>query len=374
MSKETRHRKEITRRDFLKLAALVSVGVIGGITLNETRPWLNYDQQMKQTWETLSNRPQPAEQMKELVRYATLAANGHNTQPWKFSIRENTIQIHPDPRCHLAVVDPNDREQWISLGCALENLLIGARASGYSTNVIYPDANEWIEVQLTPDTPQKDVLFDAIPLRQNTRSKYDGRPIHAADYAQIQNLPLEPGIEFSFADTREKIEMFLEYVNQGNLKQYADPAFIDELVSWIRFNKREALAHLDGLYSVCTGNPQVPRWFGKLFMASTKPSQQADADAEKLRSSAGAVVIASQSDDRTGWVRTGQVYERLALKLTSVNVKSAFLNQPIEIEDVRAQFGQALGIGGAFPQLLIRYGYTDSLPRSLRKPVEQVML
>ena len=26
------------------------------------------------------------EQMQELVRYATLAANGHNTQPWKFAL------------------------------------------------------------------------------------------------------------------------------------------------------------------------------------------------------------------------------------------------------------------------------------------------
>ena len=34
-------------------------------------------------------------QMRELVRYATLAANGHNTQPWKFAIKEDAIEIHP---------------------------------------------------------------------------------------------------------------------------------------------------------------------------------------------------------------------------------------------------------------------------------------
>ncbi|MCX8061684.1 MAG: hypothetical protein N3D16_03790 [Anaerolineales bacterium] len=34
--------------------------------------------------------------MYNLVRSAILAANGHNTQPWRFAIRENAIEIHPD--------------------------------------------------------------------------------------------------------------------------------------------------------------------------------------------------------------------------------------------------------------------------------------
>ena len=30
----------------------------------------------------------------ELVRFATLAANSHNTQPWKFSIKETQFQLY----------------------------------------------------------------------------------------------------------------------------------------------------------------------------------------------------------------------------------------------------------------------------------------
>lgn len=37
-----------------------------------------------------------SQQMIEMVRSATLAANGHNTQPWKFSVRQDVIEIHPD--------------------------------------------------------------------------------------------------------------------------------------------------------------------------------------------------------------------------------------------------------------------------------------
>ena len=74
------------------------------------------------------------------------------------------------------------------------------------------------------------------------------------------------------------------------------------------------------------------------------------------------------------WVRTGQVYERMALTLTSLNIKSAFLNQPIEVAALRGQFQHAIGLGTTLPQLLVRFGYADALPRSVRRPVEQVII
>ena len=190
----------------------------------------------------------------------------------------------------------------------------------------------------------------------------------------MQALPLEPGVELQYVLNSPQVETVLDYVNQGNLHQYADPAFVAELVDWLRFNKKEAMASLDGLFTRASGNPEVPRWLGRLFMAVTKPQQQADADAKKLRSSSGAVVIASASDDKVTWIRTGQVYERLALKLTSLNIKSAFLNQPIEVPALRSQFQSAMGLGASLPQLLVRFGYAALMPRSLRRPVEQVIL
>jgi len=162
-------------------------------------------------------------------------------------------------------------------------------------------------------------------------------------------------------------------VNQGNLRQYADTAFVNELIHWLRFNQKEALAARDGLFSGATGNPEVPRWIGEWVVAGTQPQQQADTDTKKLRSSPSAVVITSQSESKTAWVRTGQVYERMALTMTSLNIKSAFLNQPIEVATVRGQFAGVMGFGVELPQLLVRCGYADAMPRSLRRPVEQVI-
>jgi len=362
----------LKRRNFLKLLAAAGVTTVGGYLLVESAPWLDYEAQANRNRRPLTQEETVSTPMRELIRYATLAASGHNTQPWQFAIQADAITIHPDYTRALPVVDPDHRELWISLGCALENLLVAARATGYAAAVTYPDVADYIHIQLTADTPQPSRLFDAIELRQNTRAVYDGQPIPVKDLDEVQALPLEPGVVLHYALAPTALETVLDYVNQGNLHQYADPAFVAELIDWLRFNKKEAMRSLDGLFARTSGNPEVPRWLGRLFMASTKPQQQADADAKKLRSSPGAVVIASAADDKAAWVRTGQVYERLALKLTALNIKSAFLNQPIEVTALRTQFQHALGLDAA-PQLLVRFGYAHPMPRSLRRPVEQVI-
>ena len=371
----TTSRSRLSRRNFLKVVVAAGATAIAGSALSFYAPWLDYGQAARHTGESFATAADGPARMRELVRYATLAANGHNTQPWKFALKENAIEIHPDYARSLPVVDPDHRELWISLGSALENLLVAARASGYAPEVTYPEKSEFIQVRLAPDAPQGGALFDAIPLRQNTRSEYDGQPVRTADLDQLQALPLEPGVALRFISQPAEMETTLDYVSQGNLNQYADMAFIDELIAWLRFNKKEAMAIAGRPVFASARATRKSRtgWAGCL-LAGTKPQQQADADAKKLRSSPGAVLVASEADDKSTWVRTGQVYERLALKMTALNIKSAFLNQPIELASLRSQFQTAMGMGTTLPQLLVRFGYAATLPRSLRRPVEQVII
>lgn len=365
----------LNRRRFLQGLTAAGTITVGGYLLAETTPWLDYAAATEQIRQPLTKEGTMPTAMRELVRYATLAANGHNAQPWRFAITADGIDIHPDYSRRLPVVDPQDRELWISLGCALENLLVAARAAGYAAEVSYPDRVELIHVDLRPDTAQPSPFFDAIPHRQNTRTEYDGQPVKSADLNQLGALALEPGVSLRFVDKPNEMATVIDYVNQGNLNQYADAAFVKELTAWLRFNKREAMTMLDGLYSASSGNPQAPRWLGRFFLARTNPQQQADSDARKLRSSPGAVVIAANTDDKAAWVRTGQVYERLALQLTALDLKSALLNQPLEVATLRSQFQNALGLGSALPQLLVRFGSSAAtLPRSLRRPVEDVLI
>ena len=358
--------KDFTRRDVIKFGLIAS----GAVLLSSCEKAVGLDLGASQLRSPdLSNS-----KMVELVRYATLAANGHNTQPWKFRVIGETIEIHPDASRRLAVVDPQDREQWISLGCALENLIIAAGATGFSNEVIYPkEQQDFITVKLKTDTPNVSNLFDFISVRQSTRSEYRKEALSNSTLSQLHEVTSEPGVFLQFIETNSEIEKVLEYVNAGNLQQYGDKAFLEELIAWLRFNKKEALSTMDGLYSKCSGNPTVPRFLGEMFVSGTKPQQQADADAKKLRSSSGSIILATENDTPEDWVRCGQVFERISLQLTSLDLKSALLNQPIEVPELRSEFQNAMGLGRHLPQLVMRYGVAEALPYSLRRPVKEVL-
>src|SRR5262249_25582569 len=60
-----------------------------------------------------------------------LAANPHNTQPWLFKVREQSIEIWADDTRNLGTMDPYLREMHIGLGCANENRARAAPYNGY---------------------------------------------------------------------------------------------------------------------------------------------------------------------------------------------------------------------------------------------------
>jgi len=68
--------------------------------------------------------------LKFLIRYAILAPSGHNSQPWRFLINNSSIEIWPEYERRRSAVDPDDRELYISLGCATKNLEVAANYFG----------------------------------------------------------------------------------------------------------------------------------------------------------------------------------------------------------------------------------------------------
>lgn len=71
------------------------------------------------------------DQARFLVRYAILAPSTHNTLPWSFRIVGNGIDVFADRSRWLRVADPDQRELLLSVGCALENLVIAAEHFGF---------------------------------------------------------------------------------------------------------------------------------------------------------------------------------------------------------------------------------------------------
>jgi len=104
------------------------------------------------------------------------------------------------------------------------------------------------------------------------------------------------------------------------------------------------------------------------------PKSENERYAKQIRSSAGIAVFVSDVSDKAHWVEAGRRYERFALQATALGIRNAFLNQAVEVASIRPQFAAALGLGTRRPHLVVRFGRGPTLPWSMRRPVQSVLV
>jgi hypothetical protein len=316
------------------------------------------------------------ESFRELVRYATLAPSSHNTQCWQFRLEDQAIAILPDLSRRCPVVDPDDHHLYVSLGCAAENLAQAAISQGLSVNITFDDSGDGVvRVALDSGSAIATPLFEAIPHRQCSRTEYDGQPISPEELHLLTTAGTGDGVRVVMLTQPAQIETVVAYVVRGNTAQLTNPAFRQELKAWIRFNDGAAKRTGDGLSGRTTGNPAAPSWLGKLlFKLLLRVQPENEKVARYIRSSAGVAIFVSDQNDRAHWVEVGRCYERFALQATALGIRNAFVNQPVEEASLRPEFAKALGLGAGRPDLVVRFGRGPEMPRSLRRPIDAVIL
>lgn len=311
----------------------------------------------------------------QMISHAIKAPSGHNAQPWLFELQSDKIIISPNFEKMLPAVDANNRELFISLGCATENLCLAASTLQYSTKVEV-DSIGRISVQLQKSndiTP--DILFDQIEKRQTNRSKYNGAKISEETISNIlqQIQTLENSI-YAWAKNTTEFEQLTDFVLQGNKLQMNNKAFKDELLSWIRFNKKHAENTNDGISYAVMGAPNLPKYITKFFVKSALNSKsQNKTDLKKINSSSHLLLLTSKENNIASWIETGRILQRLLLTLTQNNIAVAYLNQPCEEQELNKKMQIQLPINNQKPQILLRLGYAKPMPYSKRKKLTEVL-
>lgn len=370
-----------TRREFVVTALATAAGTAtasAGISSCSPEPSADsYEASVDRTWRhsKAASGDMPS-LLHELVRYATLAPSSHNTQCWKFRLRDGAISLEPDLSRRCPAVDPENHHLFVSLGCAAENLSQAALAHGWMSHSGFDAAGGTVlRFALTPTTPVASTLFQAIPERQSTRGEYDGQPLARDELELLVKAGTGAGVQLIVLTERKAMETLLESVVQGNTIQLNDAAFVAELKQWIRFNGREAVRTGDGLYAASSGHPSVPTWLGRLlFSLLLSPKGENDTYAKHVRSSAGIAIFASESPTPLQWVEVGRCYERFALQSAALGIRTAMLNQPVEVSTLRPQLADDLALGGWRPDLVVRFGRGPKLPSSLRRPLQEVLI
>ena len=312
----------------------------------------------------------------EIVRLASKAPSGHNTQPWRFRISDDQITILPNYKVALPVVDPDNRELFISLGCAVENLFIASEHLGYKAQ-ISSCCPEGITINLIRTSEIKDnPLFAQIEKRQTNRYLYNGKRISEETLEQISSLCKEDQVQFYIFEKESAIAQTIkEYIREGNKIQMNDKLFKSELLSWMRFNTKQVEATQDGLSHQVFGSPALPQYIAKHVVSMfLKPNLQNKSDMKKIDSSSHLVVFTTCTNTFKGWINSGRTLQHFLLKLSEQGISYAFMNQPCEVETLVSKLQSVLSVNNEYPTILLRIGYAKPAPYSPRKGIEKILI
>jgi hypothetical protein len=309
------------------------------------------------------------------ISVATRAPSIHNTQPWRFRPRPEGIELLADPDRLLPAVDPDGRELLISCGAALFGLRLGLRRLGRLPAVtLLPDPTHplltgwvWSAGRAALTTAETD-LITAVPHRHTHRGPFTPGEVPPRLLAALQSDAAAEGCELVLMTNSQEIARLSRLVRLAAAQQRANPAVTTELARWVRSPGSEAR---DGVpaFARLAGDGQEGA-----VMPAGLPTRQfglAGTEAAGSQPPAATAVLVTARDTPSDWLRAGQALDRILLRAAARWVFARLQSQPLE--SLQLRLGVRALVGGAYPQLLLEFGRSNTAPATPRRPQAEVL-
>jgi nitroreductase len=302
---------------------------------------------------------------------AILAPSVHNSQPWRFRIHQDRIDVLIDPTRRLPAIDPAGREAMISVGAAVLNLRVAILAAGrIPLTQLLPDVEEPDVVARIALSGQHRAdgtvraLASAISKRRTNRRPFRDIEVRDEVIDQLSAAARAEAATLAVADPIGR-EAILGLVRTANDWQRDDEGYIDELATWTEFDplRRDGIparsfgptddTDVMPLRDFGLAHPDVPRRMARFEIAPT------------------VVVLYTTGDGPLQWLRAGQAMERVLLTATVRGVSNTPMTAPTELPELRALLSDP--DDGRVAQVILRLGYGDPCPPTPRRPLADVV-
>ncbi|WP_440989323.1 Acg family FMN-binding oxidoreductase [Haloarchaeobius baliensis] len=313
-----------------------------------------------------------------LLRYAILAPSSHNSQPWAFAVADGSILVYADESRRLDVADPDGRELLLSVGCAVENLVLAARRFGLDPTVEYgpfeesppspgPDLRHVATVGLAATASVDEgagetALFDAIGARRTNHQPFDDRPVPGSVLETFREYATASGLGLELVTDPARRAEIATLQTRADERQFDDPAYRTELGHWIGTG--------------ALGASWLTARVGQLAVSHLDIGEREGRKNSKLVTSAPVVAVLTVATvDEPSLLAAGRLFERLSLAATGEGLAVHPMSQILELDDLRTELAGLLGLGDETPVHLFRLGYAEpDSTRTPRRPVDDVLL
>ncbi|MDQ6648872.1 MAG: hypothetical protein M3Z02_01935 [Actinomycetota bacterium] len=301
-----------------------------------------------------------ADSRPRLAWYAAVgrwAPSKHNSQPWRFDVREQALDLWADPIRTLTSTDPHRREMVISCGAAVEFACVAARVHGYQPEVsLLPDGVGGCLARLVEVGPWQPreldgLMLNAVSSRRTDRGPLDSSALPAdlpfllqaaaADQGAALRMVSTPGDRSTLAHLVERADRLL--VRRRDAEQ--------ELAGWLR---EPGDPRRDGVPTDHTRGAAAS--YRAEFVQrdfSSEGSHPAQDRPGRDRPLVG--VLCTPSDGVADWLVAGRGLASVLLRAAVAGANASYLNQPVEETAIRVQLGDQLALPGV-AQLVLRVG------------------
>jgi nitroreductase len=311
------------------------------------------------------------ELLSRCVEAATLAPSLHNSQPWRFRIDGDTVEVRADRSRQLEALDPDGRELMISLGAAVFTLRAALRGAGWIPGLsVLPDAGDPdLVARVRPErpaetSPDAERLAAAITLRHTNRGPFSAGVVPARAIEDLRAAASFEGAVLTVADPPSRVIICgLGRIAEERLR--VDGGYVAELGHWTR----PARGRRDGIPATAVGPwdalERLPvRDFGLVHPQRLRR-------AERFEAYPTIAVLSTEGDETADWLRAGQALQRVLLVATRLALATTPISQPVEIPAIREILSDPGG--GRWAQMVLRLGSAAPAPATPRRPLDDVL-
>ena len=322
------------------------------------------------------------DKLKFLLNYAVLAPSEHNTQPWFFKIEDDVIELYVDRQRTLPILDPHNRESIIGCGAALFYLRLAILHFGYEDIVEY---SQIFSPSLNPDllarislgskvttTAEDNFLFQAIQPKHTYKHSVANRQI---PLSLILELETAVCAEYCWLEVvpEKLLQKVTNLIIKGDRLQRTDPLSHFELNQWSHpyqnFSHNGMAAYPQEIHaSLDAIAPLI-----SFTIRSDLAKLQSDRELHVSETVPMLSVLSTNNDAPQDWLAAGQALARVLLQARGNGLQVSFLNQPIEIRDLRLQLQNILKIE-SHPQVLLHMSYGEKTKPTPKRTLDELIV
>jgi nitroreductase len=312
-----------------------------------------------------------ATMFEQALASAVRAPSPHNTQPWRFVLDGETLEVWLDRERVLGVADPLAREARLSCGAAAFNVVARLRSEGIATVVrTIPDPGEpdllaVIRLEGNAKITQVDRdLAEAVFRRHTNRRPFLDRLVPPVARVALKSAALEEGGQVEYLDASGRFSTVTTLVRRAEALQENDPAFQAETASWMRHDTEA----LDGVPTVATGPPP----YGARAVSLRASHANPELPPREFEQDPLLAAVLTRDRGPHAEVRAGMAMQHVLLTATAAGLATSFLSQPFETPQTRDALDRIFaGLGQA--HTLLRIGYGQPTATTARRPVADVL-